>query len=120
MRKDYIPPIDMYVHFEYASSNPYISFTYSKLFDMLTRYVCEQTAPKMFKVVAPARWVQDYAFKTPYALKKAQLRCIAKDWQAMFSELTYSQGDLLDWQWFFEEYGRRYGLLTEFRENGIC
>lgn len=26
----------------------------------------------------------------------------------------------IDWQHYFETLGKRYGLLTEFKKNGIC
>jgi hypothetical protein len=31
-----------------------------------------------------------------------------------------SWGELAYWQEYFEKLGKRYGLLTEFRENCIC
>lgn len=37
-----------------------------------------------------------------------------------FKNANYSWSEILEWQCYFEKMGRRYGLLTEFHENGIC
>jgi len=36
-----------------------------------------------------------------------------------FENIEYSYSDLARCQRYFEKLGRRYGLLKEFRENGI-
>ncbi len=58
-----------------------------------------------------------------YADRKESVRQLAIDFQncedgsadinLSYRELSYIQG-------FFETYGKRYGLLREFRANGIC
>lgn len=55
-----------------------------------------------------------------YQQRKAEARDEAINWQAEFPDHNYSWGELAEWGAYFEEMGRRYGLLTEFRENGIC
>lgn len=55
-----------------------------------------------------------------YTRKKAELRQEAIDWQYDFSNHNYSWGELYYWGAHFERLGKRYGLLKEFRENGIC
>ena len=55
-----------------------------------------------------------------YAERKAEVRAEAIEWQADFGNHDYSWGEVADWTNYFETMGRRYGLLTEFRENGIC
>ena len=55
-----------------------------------------------------------------YARKKAFARQEAIDWQNDFAEHNYSYGELCEFAEHFEKLGRRYGLLKEFRENGIC
>jgi len=55
-----------------------------------------------------------------YAERKAEVRTEAIEWQADFANHDYSWGEVAVWTNYFETMGRRYGLLTEFRENGIC
>lgn len=55
-----------------------------------------------------------------YAEKKDEIRQMAIDYQNMFVEgETFYWSDIAEWTEFFEKYGKRYGLLKEFRENGI-
>ena len=55
-----------------------------------------------------------------YQEMKEKVRNEAIDWQYNAANENYSYGDLADWEGYFERLGRRYGLLREFRENGIC
>lgn len=55
-----------------------------------------------------------------YNERRADVREKAITWQQCLSEQNISYGELSSWQSYFEEQGKRYGLLTEFRENGIC
>lgn len=55
-----------------------------------------------------------------YQEMKEKARNEALDWQDTWAEVSYSYGELAAWYAHFERLGRRYGLLTEFRENGIC
>ena len=54
-----------------------------------------------------------------YYGKKEELRQEAIDWQLSFSENDYSYEELVQFQEYLETKGRRFGLLNEFRENGI-
>ena len=54
-----------------------------------------------------------------YQAAKDKARNEAIDWQASCGEHDYSYGEFAEWQEHFEKLGRRYGLLEEFRENGI-
>lgn len=54
-----------------------------------------------------------------YAEKKDYVRNLAINYQIMASESNLSYGEILDFQCMFEELGRRYGLIREFRENAI-
>lgn len=56
---------------------------------------------------------------TQYQHRKETARQEAIDWQANFADHNYSYGELFEFQSYFEELGRRFGLLTEFRENMI-
>lgn len=54
-----------------------------------------------------------------YSKRKEEVRDLAINWQAECGEKNYSWSELADWGDFFTRLGRRYGLLREFRENGI-
>lgn len=58
--------------------------------------------------------------KDYYALRKADVREEAIQWQAEVGSHNYSYGEFAWWSDHFERLGRRYGLLREFRENAIC
>lgn len=58
--------------------------------------------------------------KPTYEIKKEMVRQEAIDWQNDFCNHNYSHGELAEFGYYFEKLGRRYGLLKEFRENGIC
>lgn len=110
----------MYIHFKYRNgSNPYITTTNENLFKMICKYYLYQTGEKAFEVgdKINAEFKQN---KSPYQFKQYVLRMFAIEWQYDFADMRYSWGDLSEWGAFFEEYGKKYGLLREFRENGIC
>lgn len=54
-----------------------------------------------------------------YAAMKTKVRQEAVDWQRDFAEHNYSYGELAYFQNYFESKAKRYGLVREFRENGI-
>ena len=58
--------------------------------------------------------------KITYEIKKEMARQEAIDWQNDFANHNYSYGELTEFGYRFEKLGRRYGLLREFRESGIC
>ena len=55
-----------------------------------------------------------------YQKRKAEVRQQAIDWQLDFINHNYSWGELAMWGDYFHTLGKRYGLLKEFHENGIC
>lgn len=55
-----------------------------------------------------------------YQQRKEEARNRAIEWQYQASEENYSYGEYAYFTDYFERLGRRYGLLREFRENGIC
>ena len=103
----------MYKQIMYDYENPYVTKTDKEFFRMVCKYELEQISEISFCVSAERN------AKT-YAEKKEALRDMAIEWQSKFGEMTYYWSDLAEWSNFFEKYGRKYGLLTEFRENGIC
>lgn len=56
---------------------------------------------------------------TGYQIKKDKARQEAIDWQDQFADEDASYMDLMEAQDHFHSIGKRYGLLEEFRENGI-
>lgn len=56
---------------------------------------------------------------TKYMIKKAHARDIAITWQWNFGNRNHSWQYCIDWAGRFERIGKKYGLLREFRENGI-
>lgn len=54
-----------------------------------------------------------------YQRAKVRARDMAVEWQRDFENHNYSYGELVYWQGYFERLGRAYGLVREFRENGI-
>lgn len=55
-----------------------------------------------------------------YQAKKNMAREEAIEWQEYAAKQSTSYEAVAVAQFHFEQLGRRYGLLTEFRENGIC
>lgn len=113
----------MYTHFSFADgSNPYIATTNKGLFGMICKYILTQTAGESFIVDGPAAFWTVHTGKkiSEYKKKQTALQEFAIDWQRNFDRFSYSWAELDNWQQFFEEYGKKYGLLREFRENAIC
>lgn len=54
-----------------------------------------------------------------YAERKAKAIQEATDWQADFCNHNYSYGELAFFVAYFTKQAKRYGLIREFRENGI-
>lgn len=55
-----------------------------------------------------------------YQRAKENARNKAIEWQMNFDGKCFSWSEIAYYQSYFERLGRRYGLLAEFRENGIC
>ena len=54
-----------------------------------------------------------------YQEKKEYVRQKAIDWQNSFQYCLWSYGEVAEFQAKFERLGKRFGLLKEFKENGI-
>ena len=54
-----------------------------------------------------------------YQKGKEKTRNEAVEWQADFASHNYSYGELTYFSGYFEAKAVRYGLVKEFRENGI-
>ena len=57
--------------------------------------------------------------KKNYKELKEEAREKAKEWQADFTNHNYSYKELATYYAYFYTLGKRYGLVREFRENGI-
>lgn len=57
--------------------------------------------------------------KNRYEAHKEAARQEAIEWQQWQSGQALSYYDLLQYSYYFEKLGRRYGLIREFHENGI-
>ena len=55
-----------------------------------------------------------------YKEQKEKARELAIMWQHDFANHNYDWLELANFTDFFTKLGKRYGLLKEFRENGIC
>lgn len=54
-----------------------------------------------------------------YQIGKENARQEAIEWQSDFNNHNYSWGELVDFGDYFTKLAKRYGLVREFRENGI-
>lgn len=68
----------------------------------------------------PKEPTEAYYHSVDYQFKKSALRDFAIEWQSEISNFNISYEDLAWYEEFFTKYGKRYGLLREFHENGIC
>lgn len=109
--------IPMWGYIEFADgSNPWIYKTDIGLYQWIPR----------FQLVAdPGETDSFTAYERPKRLKgykqmQDAIRDLAIEWQNAFSERAYYWSDLATWGEFFAKYGKRYGLMREFHENGIC
>ena len=54
-----------------------------------------------------------------YQKSKSKARQEAIRWQLLNNVIKISYAELVTYQLYFEKLGKRYGLLKEFKENGI-
>lgn len=54
-----------------------------------------------------------------YQERKASLEDLAKDWQLHFSDFGWSWGEIAEITNYFYDMAKRFGLVKEFKENGI-
>lgn len=54
-----------------------------------------------------------------YSENKARIIELAIDWQYEFAQNSHFWSEYAYWTEYFTKQAKRYGLLKEFRENGI-
>ena len=57
--------------------------------------------------------------KTPTPTTRDEARQYAIDWQGWVSQKNLSYGELAKWGEIFTELAEKFGLVDEFKENGI-
>ena len=58
--------------------------------------------------------------KKTYQENKKAARAEAIEWQLTTAQEPMYMSELAEWNEYFMRLGRRYGLMREFHENGIC
>lgn len=111
----------MWSHFTFKNpyngtvySNPYIAKTKQALFKMIVKYELETIGENSYLVVS------ERPKKASYRETKEILKEFAQEWSLNFNEYRYNYEELAFYGDFFQTYGKRYGLLQEFKENAIC
>lgn len=113
----------MYIHFEFSDhSNPYIFYgspleCLKQVFSWRKKYhirELEKTNNGIFYIA-----INNHSHKNSFSSIKEIIRNQAIEWQNDFANCDYSYSELVEIQNYFEKQGKRYGLLREFRENGI-
>ena len=82
---------------------------------MICKYYIAQYDDNSFAVNGSREWNG----QPTYQGKKELLRSFAIDWQNFMADQSLDYFRLAAWGNFFAEYGAKFGLLQEFRENGI-
>jgi len=78
------------------------------------KYICEKQDNEPFTVYH----VTQKKF-CPYLFKKEEIKQQAQEWQHNFENYCNDWLDVATWAEHWRKLGKRYGLLTEFKENGI-
>lgn len=56
---------------------------------------------------------------TQYQINKEKARRVGTRWQLDFASQRYSYNELWYWQIKLEKLAKKFGLIKEFKENGI-
>lgn len=59
------------------------------------------------------------SIKSNYYIKKEELRDEAIEYQVEISENNYSLNEIIEIRNYLYDKGKRYGLIKEFKDNGI-
>ena len=96
------------------TSNPRITWSASEFLAWLRNWDLE--------IVGTCAYIAHSAPSSPstYANNKEAVRDLALKFERWANERDLSYGDFAEWGALFETLGRKFGLLTEFREKAIC
>ena len=86
----------------------------SYYWETLGDIIYQQHFKSLYKAGKPVEVVMN-----KYQKGKEKTRNEAIDWQSDFASHNYSYGELAYFSDYFETKARRYGLVREFKENGI-
>ena len=86
----------------------------SYYWETLGDIIYQQHFKSLYKAGKPVEVVMN-----KYQKGKEKTRNEAIDWQSDFANHNYSYGELAYFSDYFETKARRYGLVREFKENGI-
>lgn len=110
----------MYRHIAFLNgSNPYISFTDKNFFEFVKNYDLEMIGKDCF-VATEKQFLSCKGNISNYAKAKAALQEFATEFSNRQGDFSMSWCEICEWTSFFSTYGKKYGLLREFRENGLC
>lgn len=98
---------------KYGKTEPIDVHTISELFDVIRHYYVTFKSENVYMI-------EQLDINEDYESLKDKICTFAKVWQCSFDKCNYDYDALAFYQSFFEKYGKRYGLLNEFHENGIC
>lgn len=128
----------MYLHITFTDgSNPYVKFylndtpeksiakdlrSWKRHYVIVDRYTTDDG--DIMLTVRHKTYTEEREMKIKskerYKTIKERVRQEAIEWQADFPNHNYSWGEIAYFEDYFRRQGKRYGLLTEFRENCIC
>ena len=107
--------MNFYKHFEFFNgSNPYITFTAGAFLWMINNYNITIINNDFMYIDGPKKPAKTYKEK------KEALREFAIYYQSWAAGAVQSWAEVASWADFFDYAGRRFGLLSEFKENCIC
>ena len=98
---------------------PLIARSYKQLFKIINKYYISEYSmfgDNCYMIEGLRQKRHDNRFKEC----RENIRDFAIEWQRSWQNANYSYYEVSVWEGFFNHYGKRYGLLTEFRENCIC
>lgn len=110
----------MYRHIAFLNgSNPYISTTDKNFFEFVKNYDLEMIGKDCF-VATEKQFLSCKKSVSSYEKIKISLRDFAVEFSNRQGDFSMSWSECCEWNSFFEKYGKKYGLLREFRENALC